>query len=339
MQLKRFMLLVLILSAVFLPGSFRVYAQQNSDTVHAVRVSPDGDFTAVGFGSGKLTIVNNQDLSSRTLRAATSDFAFGISELAWRPDGTQLAVGKFQGGIEIWDVLTGQILVTTPDRGYSAAYLEWSPNGEKILVGHDRGGLDLYWIDSSTGDILETLLSSSIYGLDLHPDGRTVAVGSLIGMQILDTSMVNPPSIFDTGEIEGPLAWNSTGDQLFVFSGVLRADGNEQPSLDILDATGNNIILTLTPPESGFPGYGYTLGWTPDDSFVYLASTNGFIHLWEADTGQYVSNIAYDGLLLDADVLRDGSQFVFGGVPNDGSDATLQFADVPYPADSEDDGS
>jgi hypothetical protein len=55
----------------------------------------------------------------------------------------------------------------------------------------------------------------------------------------------------------------------------------------------------------------------------------GYINVWDSETGLYIDTIEYNGQIGGLDILPDGSQFVFGGLPNNGQPSTVQYAPVP----------
>jgi WD40 repeat protein len=71
------------------------------------------------------------------------------------------------------------------------------------------------------------------------------------------------------------------------------------------------------------------LGWSPDDSFVFSSTFNGFINVWDAATGTYIGSIERDIQIFALDITPDGSEFVFGGVPNNGQPGKVEIAPVP----------
>ena len=108
-----------------------------------------------------------------------------ISEIAYSPDGTQLAVAS---GIGIWiyDAHTGKELNLFTGHTSHVESVSFSPDGE-TLAGSGIGLYDVSIWDVSTGDLLHILTghTGTVGSLSFSPDGETLATGSWDGTVLL----------------------------------------------------------------------------------------------------------------------------------------------------------
>jgi len=102
-----------------------------------------------------------------------------IVDVAWLPNGKQLAVGS-SSGIYFFDINTiRQIQFINTDKRVTS--VNFSPNGEILASGSADGSLRLW--DAATGQELHKLFghTSQIIGVAYSPDGTTLASGSSDG--------------------------------------------------------------------------------------------------------------------------------------------------------------
>ncbi len=105
--------------------------------IQCIAVSPDGTTLALGDSKGSIILVNGQDGKVRsrvTSRSTESDGRMSI--LTFSPDGRELAVGTFQGPVEIWSLsdLSTPLLRLPGHRG-SVTTLAYDPKGRYLATG------------------------------------------------------------------------------------------------------------------------------------------------------------------------------------------------------------
>ena len=142
--------------------------------------SPDGSTVAVVQFSNDRQIPDNQLLlwDWRTDTTQSWDVGTGTGPV-YSPDATRLAIRNIAGPAEIWDVDSGERLLTL--EGHTAGVLEvaYSPDGELVATASFDGTARLW--DAETGDPVLRLprLPGEVSSVAFSPDGRRLATHSL----------------------------------------------------------------------------------------------------------------------------------------------------------------
>jgi WD40 repeat protein len=295
------------------------------DVINELAISPDGNTVAVGRSNGELALLNRDTQTETILRSAGQDITNAVMVMGWQPGGNLLAIG-YSGKVEIWNV-DGQLVISLPRRFNGVVDIDWSTDSNHLLVADENQDIILW--DVTTNNQIASMQLGTNLAADLHPDNTTVVVATLRGISIFDIITNTNIRFIETGNFEGPLAWNSTGEQILVYSEEIGLKGEQPTKLNIWDAKTGTLIHSLSTPE-GIPlGAVLELGWSPDDSFVFSSTFNGFINVWDAATGTYIGSIERDIQIFALDITPDGSEFVFGGVPNNGQPGKVEIAPVP----------
>lgn len=152
-----------------------------SVTEEVVGLHFDGDAThlVTQHADGRLQIWNlaSQQAAYRTMmNAPVTDN--GPSGMAYSPDGTRLVVGSMTASPIVWDVNTGEQLLTLSGHTARVLAVAWSPNGHLIATAGEDTTVMLW--DTDTGTATQTFAghTDSIYGLAFSADGLRVASSS-----------------------------------------------------------------------------------------------------------------------------------------------------------------
>lgn len=209
---RSFIVFVLILAA--LPFRMFITAQESEFTARVIevasqaplaRLSPDGSLIVV-YHEPIIHDFELQDRYAWLIDAATgeeiatlTDVTDYISDAAFNPDGSVLALAQTNGDIHLWDVATQSILKTFELPFYGGVRpLEFSPDGCRLMFMANGTTGQIIFMDIETGYIVEILAPhfatrqefmdsiSDAMGrtgftyvtADLAPDGKTVAVAT-----------------------------------------------------------------------------------------------------------------------------------------------------------------
>jgi WD40 repeat protein len=97
--------------------------------------------------------------------------------LEFSPDGTTLACGSSQGGVQLWDAATGDAKPAPEQNLSSCSRLAFSRDG-RLMVGASRtrdGAGEVRIWDAKSGEMLLTLPDTSD-SMAIAPDERTLSV-------------------------------------------------------------------------------------------------------------------------------------------------------------------
>jgi WD40 repeat protein len=267
---------VAILLLVVLPSWFLI-AQTGNLGVQDVSWSSDGQYIAVGYADGTITVsIPGEATPIFTSQVTQNDS--GIRRLEWNYNNTLLAAAARDGFVYIINVNTlsvQSVLREADDTGFLE--IRWHPH-QNLLASTSRMG---------------TLLTDERTNLKIwNVDIGTVEV------------RIEPVTDEAWRYIFG-LDWDSDG-QLLAFT--------HDRTLYIWDLTENSIIQQqyFAPSQTEFP-YGLNrIAWQPNTSIIAIADFEGGILLWDTDTEQ-LAEIIPTVDAVDLDWSEDGNYLAFTG--------------------------
>jgi WD40 repeat protein len=157
--------------------------------------SANGQRAALGHYSGPMASI--VDIGTGRVESVSLGGRANVWSLALAADGTRLAIGSGNHGVQIWDVTAKSLVRAFPHADGDARTLAFSPSGTQVYKGsHDPEGtvrrLDLKSGESAVifreakGKLVRPNFVSSIYALAVSPDGHTLAIGLGHGTVLFD---------------------------------------------------------------------------------------------------------------------------------------------------------
>jgi WD40 repeat protein len=202
--------------------------------VYSMKLSPDGSLLAAGLlcGGDARIGIRVSDLDTGELRftfpASQETYALVdfVEDVAWSPDGDQIALAGERGKVLIWSLGTAQSVQILTQPSPPAEHVDWSPDGSKLVS--TGVGYIFIW-DAETHSLLHsTQVSGWIQDADFSPDGTKLVIAS-------DTDVIH---VFDP----------ATGQHLLSFRrGHVAAWSPDGVSLAMADYDGKVVIWDLTP--------------------------------------------------------------------------------------------
>jgi WD40 repeat protein len=156
---------------------FRAHEKHARDVAY----SPDGRLLATASWDNTVKI---WDAKTGQLLRELEAHRTGVSKVAFSPDGQRLAsVGWVRmrdergaaGEMKVWDVTTGQSLLTVPGHGGRMDCVAFSPDGKRLATGSSDSTVTIW--DAQTGEELRTFRGHSevVHCVAFSPDGRLLA--------------------------------------------------------------------------------------------------------------------------------------------------------------------
>lgn len=184
--------------------------------------NPDGTRLAVG---GRNADVRIWDLSANAPRVLTTisqgpTFPTRENVLAWSPDGSVIAISKFQK-IELRDPATGELKATLQGHSNEIQALAWRGDGLRLAsVGNDRRAI-IWDVAEAKGLQFLTKHSGNLGSLAWSPDGRRLATGGghdssngnnkVVSVWNAETGEIDFELSPETGSVSRAIAWDPGG--------------------------------------------------------------------------------------------------------------------------------
>jgi len=141
-----------------IPFQIRLTEMAKRKEIYSISVSPNGKMLALSASYG-MQIYNLENGASLYLFENKIARYQGVySQIAWSPDGKNIAVGTLNFGVRIWDVSTWKLLTEIGDEKaftntvFSHPGFAWSPDSNSLILGINPTGLTVD--DYKTGKVL-----------------------------------------------------------------------------------------------------------------------------------------------------------------------------------------
>jgi WD40 repeat protein len=235
-----------------------------------------------------------------------------ISDLAWSPDGQQLAVST-STGIFLYDAETCQQVKYIPTR-YGVTHLAYSSDGKTLAIGDESPGDDAHILDATTGQEIQNLRGSAfVSGLAFLPDSKSLVVAG--GNNSIEVWDVNTG--WKRKALEDVRVFSSAELAVSPDKNILAAADME--TVWLWDLKSGQHLSSLTPK-----GMATLVSFSPDGKFLATDAcgeradqticTAGEIWLWDTTTWKPVTTLkGNQGWLESIDFSPDGTMLASGG--------------------------
>jgi WD40 repeat protein len=206
------------------------------------------------------------------LRTLGQNVIYGVSSLAFSPDGSEIAVGTQSGPIERLSLASGQSNATVTPAQSPAAWLRYSPDGKQLVSVSRYNGGEVRRLPD--GALLHSVpATDSFLSVSYFADGsRAVSIGwDLQGTRVdavfrtSDWSFVSP--LPRRGYLHGFAVDPLTG--WVAMSSVLATD------LVRLDGT-----LVQSFPAVSNPGSGWSVAFSADGRRLAISDPSAFVRVY-----------------------------------------------------------
>jgi WD40 repeat protein len=198
----------------------------------------------------------------------------GIYTIALSPDSNFLATGDTHPEVRLWQMPTGQHLLTLLGHKGSIWSLAFSPDG-KILASSSFDKTIKLW-DPRTGQCLRTFRCGAVGGIRFSPCGQIVVVsGHDSKIQLWNIS---------TGECFRTLHGHTggIGNATYSPNGQIVASCSSDATIRLWDIKTGECLRTLR----GHSSWIWTVEFTPDGRTLASGSKDSTIRLWDIAKGE-----------------------------------------------------
>jgi WD40 repeat protein len=198
-----------------------------------------------------------------------------ITAMAWKSDGSQIAVGYENGAVHILDSESEQVAMAVEGHTAEVFSLDWQRDSDRLLSSGADGQIKIW--DTATGELIKSLVL---------PSGRAVfsAVWNADGTQVISTSDDFAVRVWDVNT-EKTICGYTHGD--YPTSVALHpqdhviASASWDGAIVLWDLDKCQQILSLN-NDSGM----WSVAWRPDGNALVAGSMDNSIYQWDATTGQ-----------------------------------------------------
>jgi WD40 repeat protein len=255
----------------------------------------------------------------------------GFTSVDWSHDDRFIAVGGYDQVVWIFDIEMQTHVTSLWGHQSTVSAVAWHPEGSLMVSTGNWDGLTILW-DMTTYQQIRVVEAGDLFPLTVgfSPDGQKIAIGGEGGIRIYPThSALEQEPLWYFRELNvAALAWNHTGDHIAfstqTFPSLTNPNQKSFSQLHLIDSDSGIQLKVL--PTDDITIYG--LDWNPDDRFIASHSIDGFVRIWEINTGIQVEN--YPGMLhypSDISFSPYGGRLAYGtAVPIDATTGENRYA-------------
>ncbi|MCA9932740.1 MAG: serine/threonine protein kinase, partial [Anaerolineales bacterium] len=240
-------------------------------TVNVIAASPDGQTLAVG-GSLGVWLYDGSTFEPQALLTGHTDIVWDV---AWSPDGTQLASASWDQTIRVWDVASAETLFTLRgDDQYTN--VAWSSNG-MLAATTWYPAVELWDVARRQRTAVIELPDETIRDLAWSLDGAQLAATGEPGIiHIWDAaSQAEVMQLAGHEESANCVSWSPDGALL------ASCGGEEDSTVRLWNTSTGEELYALEGHEYGV----YGAAWIPDSDFLVTVGGNGAALMWNVVEG------------------------------------------------------
>ncbi|MFP3940254.1 MAG: NACHT and WD repeat domain-containing protein [Thermoanaerobaculia bacterium] len=272
----------------------------------SLRATPDGLWLAALKGKDELSLWHLTEEAATPIsgspslrRAVPEDEDSGVRALAFggATDTPWLAIGRSDGGVQLWSLRDGRIEEPTrelglpPDvelRGAPINTLVAAPGADRLLVARENFETTLF--DLGTGEKIELAVNDEIVDAEMGPDGRLVTWASDGAIDLWHVTGSEPQKISDLPPSGRPQlregAFSSDGEALFTVHYFSKESQWEvrRWGLSTLNPAKEILVHELPREFRNRRGRIHRMAFSPDRRRTIVVYKSGRLDLWRLNT-------------------------------------------------------
>jgi WD40 repeat protein len=199
-----------------------------------------------------------------------------VTAMAFRPDGSLIATGHDNGGVQVCDTATGRSIVELATAPAAISALAFSPDGKHLAAAAEDRVIRLWSIPDGAfrGELRGH--TDRIDALAWHPNGRIlVSAGWDMMARVWNVNDLDAIILLNAhAEVVSALAFSSDGRLL--------ATADSEQVIWLWDPLPGKVLKRL----SGHIGEVQCLAFSPDNKFLLSGGQDRRLLLWDLATGQ-----------------------------------------------------
>jgi WD40 repeat protein len=202
---------------------------------------------------------------------------FGVSGVAFSPDGGRIGTASTDGSARVWDARTGTALLTLEgDRPVSIAF---SPDGARLVTGNHEGSATIW--NARTAERIRVFKAHrlQVTGVAFSPDGSRIATIGADGKGRVWDATNGLPIFQLAGQAANAIAFSPDGNRL------VTAGGDKTARL--WDARTGRPLLVF----EGSAARVSAVAFSPDGTRVVTGADENTARVWSADTGAHLIDL------------------------------------------------
>jgi WD40 repeat protein/tRNA A-37 threonylcarbamoyl transferase component Bud32 len=271
-------------------------------TINTIEINPNGGTVAIGGGMGVWLYQLDLMLPDQYLNPGSP-----VSDIAWSPDGSLIAMASQNGLGTVWDIDNGEKRFSLIGHAGSMQSITWSPDGNRLATAAFDSTLRTW--SAETGSVIQRAndLTGGTVALAWSPRGDLLATGSIDGtVRLWDPNQLTMQQLLgrhDGGVDE--VEWSPDGSMLM--------SGGRDGRLRLWDIERGVEVFDLLAFGFSVPG----LAWSPEGDQIVEAGGLGHlgnVGVWDLDLEEELDAIddIFLDFVVDVDWSRDGSRIVAG---------------------------
>ena len=298
----------------------RLFAIPLRFTVCGIDFSPDGSLIIGGecFTTRGLPTAHLWDATSGAeVRPLGDHGGAEVAGTAFSPDGNLAVTVGLDGMGRVWNVRTGDELMTLAGHSGGVQTADFSPDGDRVATSSDDGTAKVWDVHSGRELLTLSVSGGGVGEVKFSPDGRRLISGSTGATRVWD---VTPEGSGESLSIATP----SSGADFLVAYGLggsvlVSADDG---GVNVWDATSGirlegfpwesdltgfvtddrRVLVSAEPPviqiddtgemRATYPAAEATIvAYSPDGSVLASGHQDGRVQLWDAETGAQIATL------------------------------------------------